>query len=120
MKNSSRMVHRLRNAAVIIGLSGALVGGVAGVAEASQGATLGPGQSQSFSTWFFGRTEVCFQDVSQHDASYYWISATTHGGGGLTPNSPPVCMARSFVGLGLWVSNNSAQGTIQVTFPLRP
>ena len=58
MKDNIRMGRRLRNAAVIIGLSGALVGGVAGIAEASQGSTLNPGQNHSFSTWFFGRTQV--------------------------------------------------------------
>ena len=79
-------MKNIRKGAVVIGLSGALLGGVAAAAQASQVSTISQGQSHSFSTWFFGRTEVCFQDVSpQYDAAYYWVSATTNGAGGLTP-----------------------------------
>jgi hypothetical protein len=136
MKNSSLMAHRpvtetasskgrgrrrLRNAAVVLGLSGALVGGVAGVAQASQVATLSPNQTQSFSTWFWGRTEVCFQNVSpQYDASYYWHSGpSASGGGGLTPGQQS-CLVLSFVGFNINVSNLSARAPIQVTFPIGP
>jgi hypothetical protein len=136
MKNSSLMARqpagetaattkgrgrrRLRNAAIILGLSGTLVGGAAGIAQASQAATLSPGQEQGFSTWFFGRTEVCFQNVSPtYDGSYYWSSGPTTGGGGLTPGQQ-ACVVRSFVGININVTNLSARAPIQVTFPIGP
>jgi hypothetical protein len=119
MKNSS-IARRLRNGAVVLGISGALVGGAAGIAQASQGSTISPGAQQSFSTWFFGRTEVCFQNVSsQYDASYYWNSGPSSGGGGLTPGQQ-ACLVRSFVGLNINVSNLSARAPIAVTFPIGP
>lgn len=114
--------HRLlRNSAVVVGLSGALLGGVATAAQASQVSTIGQGQSHSFSTWFFGRTEVCFQDASsQYDAAYYWVSATTSGAGELTPGSTS-CVTRSFVGFNITVKNESAQAaSLYVTFPIGP
>jgi hypothetical protein len=114
--------HRLlRNVAVVIGLSGAMLGGVAAAAQASQVSTIGQNQSQSFSTWFFGRTEVCFQDASSvNDAAYYWVSATTSGAGELTPGSTS-CVTRSFVGFNIKVTNDSAQAaSIHVTFPIGP
>ena len=110
--------HRLlRNVAVVVGLGGALLGGIAGVAQASQ--VLNQNQSHSFSTRFWGRTEVCFTDVSpQYDASYLWVSATTVGGGGLMPNSTS-CVARSFLGFDIKVTNVSAgPAQIDVTFPI--
>jgi hypothetical protein len=116
--------HRLlRNVAVTIGLSGALLGGVTAAAQASQVATISPGQSQSFSTWFFGRTEVCFQDLSsQNPASYYWVSATSSGAGEVTPGSTS-CVTRSFVGFNITVTNETAAAlpaSISVTFPIGP
>jgi hypothetical protein len=114
--------HRLlRYVAVVIGLSGALLGGVSAAAQASQVSTISQGQSHSFSTWFFGRTEVCFQDVSaQYDATYYWTSATTSGAGELTPGATS-CVTRSFVGFNITVKNESAQAaSIYVTFPIGP
>lgn len=135
MQNSSPMGHepvaekvttkgrgrrRLRNAAIILGLSGTLVGGAAGIAQASQGSTIAPNAQQSFSTWFFGRTEVCFQNVSPtYDASYYWNSGPSSGGGGLVPGQQS-CLVRSFVGLNITVSNLSARAPIAVTFPIGP
>lgn len=75
------MVRRLRNAAAIIGASGALIVGAAGIAQASQGSTLTAGQTRSFSTWFFGRTQVCFQNNSSQTDAYYWVSGPSTGGG---------------------------------------
>ena len=114
--------HRLlRYVAVVIGLSGALLGGISAAAQASQVSTISQGQSHSFSTWFFGRTEVCFQDVStKYDAAYYWVSATTSGAGELTPGATS-CVTRSFVGFNITVTNESAQAaSIYVTFPIGP
>jgi len=110
--------HRLlRNVVVVMGLSGALLGAVAGIAQASQ--VLNQDQSHSFSTRFWGRTEVCFTDVSpQYGASYLWVSATSVGAGGLTPNSTS-CVARSFLGIDIKVTNVSAEpAQIDVTFPI--
>lgn len=115
--------HRLlRNVAVVIGLSGALLGGVAAAAQASQVSTISAGQSQSFSTWFFGRTEVCFQDVSQNSATYYWVSASSSGAGEVTAGST-ACVTRSFVGFDITVENKTvatAPASIYVTFPIGP
>jgi hypothetical protein len=93
----------------------------AGVAEAAaQSGTLGPGQSHSYSTWFFGRTQVCFKNVDPtYDASYYWTSGPTSSGGGLTPGAE-ACTTRSFVGLPINVHNLSARANIQVRFPIGP
>jgi hypothetical protein len=118
MNYKSRAVRRLRNAAVILGTSGALVVGAAGIAQASQVSTLSPGQSRSFSTWFWGRTEVCFQNVSSQVDAYYWSSGWSTGGGVLAPGAES-CITRSFVGLLLNVQD-WGQGPLQVTFPIGP
>jgi len=115
--------HLLRNAAVAVGLSGAMLGGIAAAAQASQVSTISPGQHQSFSTWFFGRTEVCFQDLSAaNPASYYWTSATSSGAGEVTPGGTS-CVTRSFVGFNITVTNETASAlpaSIAVTFPIGP
>jgi hypothetical protein len=111
--------NSFRKAAMVTGMTGMLVAGVAGVAQAAQSSTLSPGQSRVYSTYFFGRTEACFRNVSTTDASYAWSSATTNGGGGLVPGAS-VCTTRSFVGIGLRVTNLSAHASIAVTFPIGP
>lgn len=121
--------HRVRNAAVVAGMSGALVTGVAGIAQAAQPATLDSNQSHSYSTWFFGRTKVCFtNDDPTYDAAYTWSSGPSSGGGGLVPEAdagersgvPQSCTTLSFVGLPITVHNVSPRASIDVTFPIGP
>ena len=123
----------MRNAATIIGVSGALIAGGTGIAQASQGATLdqgprplaqgatlGDGQIATFNTWFFGRTYVCFRNVSSEDATvdswsgpWYWETDDVPAGAEKCP------INRAFVGLPLTVLN-TGEGTIQVEFKAGP
>lgn len=110
----------VKKAALVAAASAALTCGAVGVAQAAQLGYVGPGQSHSYSTWFWGRTQVCFKNIdATNDASYYWTSATSAGGGGLTPGAE-TCMTRSFVGFPINVANLSARATIQVRFPIGP
>lgn len=111
---------RIRRALVVAGLAAGLLAGGAGVAAASQSGTVSPNQTKSFSTWFWGRTEVCVKNLdSTYDASYTWQSLSTNGQGGLVPNQQN-CFTRSFVGGTLRVSDVSPRASIQVTFPIGP
>lgn len=110
--------NRTRRAVVATTLGVALLAGGAATAEAAQVGTQGPGTTASYATWFWGRTQVCFQDVGSKDVAYNWWSSTSNGSGYLTPGQQ-TCMTRSFAGWRLGVYNIGG-GTLKVTFPIGP
>lgn len=111
---------RIRRALIVAGLAAGLLAGGAGVAAASQSGTVSPNQTKSFSTWFWGKTQVCVKNLDQaNDASYTWQSLSTNGSGGLVPNQQN-CFTRSFVGGTIRVTDVSPRASLQVTFPIGP
>ena len=113
--------RRARRAAATAGLTAALLASGTSLAQAAgQDAALGANEGRAFHTWFWGRTQVCVQNLDPtFDASYSWVSSTSSGGGGLTPGEER-CMTRSFAGFDIYVSNLSPRATIQVRFPIGP
>ena len=133
---------RLRRTLATLGISAALVGGLAGAAEAAQGGAaaqaanhhtystvahvakaaqggdLGPGQSATYSTWFFGRTHVSVQNNSSAGDAFLWSSSTSHGGGWVAPGTT-YTLIRSFVGFPVTITNIGPE-TLHVSFPGGP
>lgn len=112
---------RIRRVAGAATLGVALMAAGTAAAEAAQTGVQGPGTTASYATYFWGRTEVCFQNVSGSggkDVAYNWWSSTSNGSGYLTPGQAS-CMTRSFVGFRIGVYNIGG-GTLQVTFPIGP
>lgn len=117
---NTKIRHWLARILLPVALAAGVVGAGAGVAQASQVRYLGPAQGYNFNTWFWGRTQVCVQNVdATNDGSYYWVSSTSYGAGGLVPGQQS-CMVRSFVGFQIHVNNTSARATLRVTFPIGP
>jgi hypothetical protein len=135
---------RNRRALATLSMSAALVGGIAGVAEAAPGGAtapagnhhtystvarvanaaqdgnIGPNVSATYSTWFFGRTQVCVQNISPtYDGSYHWSSSVSSGSRSLIPGDE-YCSVRSYVGFPLTIENTSARATLHVRFPIGP
>lgn len=113
MKDRGRTVRRLRNAAAIIGVAGALIAGGVGTARADQGATLDPGYSATFSTWLLGGTELCFQAVAPpgtdpfKGANFTWNSGpSSYSGTVYAGATQPYCPSWAFLGFPVTVTNN--------------
>jgi hypothetical protein len=113
--------HALGRILLPVALAASVLGAGTGVAQAAtQQRNLGPNQGYNFNTYFWGRTQVCVQNVDPtNDGSYYWISSTSYGSGGLVPGQTS-CMARSFAGFQIYVKNTSPRATLKVTFPIGP
>ena len=117
---NTRIRHWLARILLPLALTAGVAGAGAGVAQASQVRNLIPNQGYHFNTWFWGRTQVCVQNVdATNDGSYYWVSSTSSGAGGLVPGQQS-CMVRSFAGFQIYVQNISARATLRVTFPIGP
>jgi hypothetical protein len=134
--------NRLRRTLATLGISAALVGGVAGAAEAAQGGAtaqaanhhtystvahlakaaqggdLGPNQTATYSTWFFGRTHVSIQNTSPEGDAFLWSSSTSHGGFWVAPGTT-YTLIRSFVGFPITITNIGPE-TLHVSFPGGP
>ena len=134
---------RVRRTLATLGMSAAMVGGVAGVAEAAQGGAtapagnhytystvarvtkaaqegdIGPGGHATYKTWFWGRTEVCIKNTGSEDAGFTWSSATSSSGGGLE-SQQETCFVRSFVGFPITINNLSPRTSFHVRFPIGP
>ena len=120
---NTKIRHWIARIILPVALAAGVVGAGAGVAQASQYQIrdLAPNQGYNFNTYFWGRTQVCVQDLDgTNDGSYYWVSSTSYGAGSVVPGQPPTCMVKSFVGFQIYVKNISAHATLRVTFPIGP
>ena len=118
----SRPSRRLRKVAVAAALGGTVAtAGFATAAQASQAGVQAPGQTSSYATWFWGRTQVCFKDLGYlgQPVAYNWSSSTSFGSGYLAPGQENCNLVRSFVGFRISVSDIGGD-YLQVRFPIGP
>lgn len=118
-KNARR--RKLRNAAMVVGTTGALVVGGSGVAQAQDSVVLEAGQSATFSTWFWGKTQLCFTNLNANNtAGVRYSSGFSMWDVSVAPRTQK-CVVHSFVGLPVRVLNLSYNGAaIEVSLPIGP
>jgi len=110
----------LARSAAVASLGLALAGGVATAAQASQGATLNPGNVATFNTYFWGRTTACFTNSTGGGAHFEWRSSTSYNTDTYVGPHSTYCLTRSFVGFQLRVHNYAYSVPLSVTFPYGP
>ncbi len=100
--------------ATALALGGAATGVVAESASAAS-ATLGPGQSANFPTYFWGRTNICIDNPTDRDghATFSaWGSPTVDRY--VPAHATNICETRAWVGFNVNVKNYTGLGTFWV------
>lgn len=116
--NVKSTTRATRRAAAVLALTGAVAVGTATAAQAAQAGTVTQNQTRSFSTWFFGRTEVCVKDTGANGTSFNWVSGPSSGSIWLNPGQE-YCLTRSFVGLPIYITD-VGPSPLYVRFPIGP